>query len=156
MNTPEADLRRHRLLQVVEVTPGSHIAGSHVVEALRGFHFSVTDAAFRDDLAWLGGQGLIETGPCGTGVWISLTERGTQAIDSLEPPEGQACLRVPLRIDLGRGAHLTLDGAESISDAKLRTLAEAARELVRAVLDVPAAPDRGAQPDAHLGATESS
>ena len=151
--TTETDVRRFRVLQIVEVEPRERIASGHALDALRGQHFSVSHELFQEDLAWLEGLGHIKTGPLDEEAWIALTDTGREVVDLAQP--GPA-LR---SIALGRGAHLTLCSHEAISASKLDTLAAAARSLVDTVLgDSQAAPGQGAErdPDTHLGARESS
>ena len=150
MSISETDQRRFRILQIVEVGPLERVASGHALEILRSQHFSVTHELFREDLVWLEERGLVETGPLDAEVWIAITGAGEEVVDLAAP--GQT-LR---SISLGHGAHLTLTGDEPIDDAKQRALAEAARDLVRALLDGPAqGGDISPGPDRHLGAREA-
>ena len=151
MTTTETDVRRMRLLQIVEVASTGQIGSRYVLDVLRGQRFYVADEAFQEDLAWNEGRGYIVTGPLDEEVWIALTDAGRGVIDLMQP--GPA-LR---SIALGHGAHLTLCSHKAISVSTLDTLAQAARSLVDAVLGDPkAAPGQGAPPDAHLGGREAS
>ena len=151
MAIPETDARRFRILQIMEVAGIEQPASRYILDTLRGsMHFHVSDGEFQEDLAWLADRGLVRTGPLDEEVWVALTAAGREVIDLTQP--GPALRSV----NLGRGAHLTLTG-EPIDAAKRQALAEAARELVRALLDDAApAGDIGPGPDRHLGAREAS
>ena len=154
MTTTETDARRFRLLQILDVEVSEQVHDEHVLDTLRGFHFSVTDAQLKDDVAWLDDRGFIRTGPCaGGGVWLSLLEEGRQVVDLASP--GPALRSMAL----GHGVNMTTCGHPElmVSAATLRALRDAGRELVRALLDrseaaLPASP----RDDAHLGAREAS
>ena len=148
MTTTETDVRRMRLLQIVEVAAPEQIGSQYVLDALRGQHFRVTDEAFQADLAQLDASGFVETSPLDDEVRVTLTGAGRQAIDLVAQPAPPR----PVSVDLGRGAHLAIHGP--ISGRKLDALTAAARVLVDAVLGDPADGDR--RPNAHLGAREAS
>ena len=103
MTTTETDVRRMRLLQIVEVAATGQIGSRCALDALRGQHFRVTGEAFQADLAQLEASGFVETSPLGEGVRITLTGAGRQVIDLVAQPPAPPH---PVSVDLGRGAHL--------------------------------------------------
>ena len=151
MTVSETDQRRFRILQILEVEVREQIRGDHVLDTLAGFHFAVGRSQFEDDIDWLDGRGLVRTGPCPGGTrWLSITDAGREVVDLAQP--GPALRSV----SLGHGAHLTLTGDEPIDTAKQQALAEAARDLVRALLEPAQVGDISPGPDRHLGAREAS